>query len=317
LATGGCDEQRGIRARGWIDAVRKIIFDVRHVLGNAKILVMAATARHKTMRRKGPIALLSDFGYHDHYAGVMRGVIASIAPAAPIIDITHGIAPQNIAAAALVLRESWRFFPLPTVFVTVVDPGVGTDRRAIAVETDSGARLVGPDNGVLWMAVEQAGFKRAVELQTERYFLPYKSSTFHGRDVFAPVGAHLWNGVSLRRLGRLVTDIERIALPEPGDDGDELVGTVIYADAYGNLVSNLSRSRVEALTARFPSRTLLVRIKGNVPLVVSRTYGDVPKNAPLALFGSFEMLEIAVREGNAAEMLAAGPGTEIRVRAQP
>ena len=277
---------------------------------------MAVKRGQKTSGVRGPIALLSDFGYHDHYAGVMRGVIASIAPAAPTIDITHGIAPQNVGAAALVLRESWRFFPPATVFVVVVDPGVGTNRRAIAVETDAGARLVGPDNGVLWLAAEQAGFKRAVELRTKRYFLSHRSSTFHGRDVFAPVGAHLWNGVSLLELGPLVTDMERLALPEPVADGDELVGTVIYVDTYGNLITNMPRSRVEALKARFPTGSLLVRIKGNVPIVVSRTYGDVPKNAPLALFGSFEMLEIAVREGNAAAMLAAGPGAEIRLRAQ-
>jgi len=277
---------------------------------------MAVKRGQKTSGVRGPIALLSDFGYHDHYAGVMRGVIASIAPAAPTIDITHGIAPQNVGAAALVLRESWRFFPPATVFVVVVDPGVGTNRRAIAVETDAGARLVGPDNGVLWLAAEQAGFKRAVELRTKRYFLSHRSSTFHGRDVFAPVGAHLWNGVSLLELGLLVTDMERLALPEPVADGDELVGTVIYVDTYGNLITNMPRSRVEALKARFPTGSLLVRIKGNVPIVVSRTYGDVPKNAPLALFGSFEMLEIAVREGNAAAMLAAGPGAEIRLRAQ-
>ena len=277
---------------------------------------MAVKRGQKTSGVRGPIALLSDFGYHDHYAGVMRGVIASIAPAAPTIDITHGIAPQNVGAAALVLRESWRFFPPATVFVVVVDPGVGTDRRAIAVETDAGARLVGPDNGVLWLAAEQAGFKRAVELRTKRYFLSHRSSTFHGRDVFAPVGAHLWNGVSLLELGPLVTDMERLALPEPVADGDELVGTVIYVDTYGNLITNMPRSRVEALKARFPTGSLLVRIKGNVPIVVFRTYGDVPKNAPLALFGSFEMLEIAIREGNAAETLAAGPGAEIRVRAQ-
>jgi len=277
---------------------------------------MAVKRGQKTSGVRGPIALLSDFGYHDHYAGVMRGVIASIAPAAPTIDITHGIAPQNVGAAALVLRESWRFFPPATVFVVVVDPGVGTRRRSIAVETDAGARLVGPDNGVLWLAAAQAGFKRAVELRTERYFLSHRSSTFHGRDVFAPVGAHLWNGVSLLELGPLVTDMERLALPEPVADGDELVGTVIYVDTYGNLITNMPRSRVEALKARFPTGSLLVRIKGNVPIVVFRTYGDVPKNAPLALFGSFEMLEIAIREGNAAETLAAGPGAEIRVRAQ-
>ena len=269
------------------------------------------------MGRKGPIALLSDFGYQDHYAGVMRGVIASIAPNAPVIDITHGVSPHNVPAGALVLRESWRFFPPTTVFVVVVDPGVGTARRALAVETNCGARLIGPDNGVLWMTAEQAGVKRTVELQTPRYFLPHPSSTFHGRDVFASVGAHLWNGVSLLRLGPPIAEMMKLSLPEPVEHDDELVGTVAYADTYGNLVTNLPRLRVEALQARFPTRRLLVRINGGAPLVISETYGDVPKNAPVALFGSFEMLEIAVREGNAAQVLAAGPGAEIRVCAQP
>jgi S-adenosylmethionine hydrolase len=271
----------------------------------------------KKIQEAAPIALLTDFGYRDHYVGVMHGVIASIAPNAPIIDLTHGVAPYNIIAGALALRESWRFFPARTVFVVVVDPGVGTQRRAIAVETHAGARFVGPDNGVLWMASEQARFKRAVELLMPQYLLPRQSSTFHGRDVFAPVGAHLWNGVNLLRLGRLIGDVEKIVLPELGEAGEELIGTVIYQDGYGNLVTNLARSRVEALQARFPTRVLLVRIGNSVPLAISRTYGDVPKNAPLALFGSFEMLEIAVREGNAAEVLAAGPGVEIRVHAQP
>lgn len=185
------------------------------------------------------------------------------------------------------------------------------------METKAGTRLVGPDNGVLWMAVEKAGFKRAAELRSSRYFLPYQSSTFHGRDVFAPAAAHLWNGVALSRMGPLTRDMERLISPEPVDHDGELEGVVIYVDGYGNLVSNLARSQVEALQTRFPTRRLLVRIKRSVPLVVSRTYGDVPKGAPVALFGSFEMLEIAVREGNAAETLAAGPGTEIRVRAEP
>jgi S-adenosyl-L-methionine hydrolase (adenosine-forming) len=287
-----------------------------------KLLVMA----EKTFRmrgrqigtrryQKGPIALLSDFGYRDHYAGVMRGVIASIAPKASIVDITHGVTPQNILAGALMLRESWRFFPATTVFVVVVDPGVGTQRRAVAVETASGARLVGPDNGVLWMAAEQAGFKSAVELREQRYFLSYQSSTFHGRDIFAPAGAYLWNGVRLARLGPPVNDLQRLFLPEPRQRDDELIGSVIYTDTYGNLVTNLSRARIEALQARFPRRRLLVRIE-KVPLRICGTYGDVPRNAPVALFGSFEMLEIAIREGSAADTLGARVDTEIRVRAQ-
>ncbi|MGO9059437.1 MAG: S-adenosyl-l-methionine hydroxide adenosyltransferase family protein [Candidatus Binataceae bacterium] len=266
---------------------------------------------------RAPIALLSDFGYQDHYAGVMRGVISSIAPRAPIIDITHGIPPQNILAGALALRESWRYFPAQTIFLAVVDPGVGTQRRAIAIETRSGARLVGPDNGLLWMAAEQAGFRRAVELRSTRHFLPRQSSTFHGRDVLSPVSAHLWNGVGLDRLGVVTADIDRLTLVEPQEHEESLCGEVVYVDGYGNLVSNLARSRVEALQARFPTSRLLVRIEGSVPVTVSRTYGDVQRGALLALFGSFDMLEIAVREGNAAAMLAAGPSTQIRVRAEP
>jgi S-adenosyl-L-methionine hydrolase (adenosine-forming) len=277
---------------------------------------VAVKTVRKTLAAKGAVALISDFGYRDHYAGVMRGMIASIAPGAPIVDITHGVPAHNLMAGALVLRESWRFFPPRSVFVAVVDPGVGTPRRAIAVETRSGARFVGPDNGLLWMAVAQAGFKRAVELQTRKYFLPDQSSTFHGRDIFAPVAANLWNGVSLARLGPIIIDLQCMTLPDPVEDDEELIGVVIYADSFGNLISNLPRARVEALAARFPRRRLLVRIGDGVPFVLSRTYGDVPKNAPLALFGSFEMLEVAVREGNAAEVLAAAPGAEVRVRAQ-
>ncbi len=264
-----------------------------------------------------PVALISDFGYRDHYAGVMRGVIASIAPHAAVIDVSHGVAPQDIVAGALILRESWRFFPPDTVFVVVVDPGVGTPRRPVAVETNSGVRLVGPDNGVLWMTIDQAGLKHAVHLQSERYFLSRQSSTFHGRDIFAPVAAHLSNGVALARLGAPITDLERLTVPDPVESGDQLIGLVIYQDTYGNLVSNLTRARIERLQARFPSRRLLVRIGSSVPFAIARTYGDVPKDSPLALFGSFEMLEIAVREGNAARIFAAGPGAEIRVRAQP
>lgn len=270
----------------------------------------------KRAERRGPIALLTDFGYQDHYAGVMRGVIASLAPDAPIVDISHGVARQNVTAGALMLRESWRFFPPRTVFVVVVDPGVGTARRAIAVETRAGAYMVGPDNGVLWMAAEQAGLVRVVETSNRRFLLPDQSSTFHGRDVFAPVAAHLWNGTGLLRLGSLITDMIELALPDPVEHDDELLGAVIYVDTYGNLVTNLPRSLVEAFRARFPTRTLLVRIRHNAPVVVSRTYGDVPRQAPLALFGSFEMLEIAVREGSAAEAFAAGPGVEVRVHAQ-
>lgn len=267
-------------------------------------------------RQHAPIALLSDFGYQDHYAGVMRAVIASIAPRAAIIDITHGVAPQNVMAGALALRESWRFFPSRTIFVAVVDPGVGTQRRPIAVQTRSGARFVGPDNGVLWLAAQQAGFKGAVELRSPRYILKERSATFHGRDVFGPAAAHLWNGVGITRLGPAIVNLQRLSISEPVQSDHQICGEVIYVDGYGNLISNLERFRIEALQARFPARTVLVRIQESDPISLFRTYGDVPSGAPLALFGSFEMLEVAVRDGNAAQMFVARPGTQIRVRAE-
>src|SRR6516165_5972863 len=152
---------------------------------------------HRTV----PIALLTDFGYRDHYGGVMKGVIASISPQAPIIDLTHGIPPQQVLAGALALRESVNFFPRRTVFLAVVDPGVGTDRKPIAVETKGGFRFVGPDNGLLSLAAERSEIKRIVELRSPRYRLPMVSPSFHGRDIFAPAAAWLWRGVPIDELG--------------------------------------------------------------------------------------------------------------------
>src|ERR1700719_939708 len=131
-----------------------------------------------------PIVLLSDFGYRDHYVGVMKGVIASIAPRATVIDITHGVPAQSVVAGALCLRESWAYFPTRTVFLAGVDPGVGTARAPIAIETRAGARFIGPDNGLLCLAANQAGIKRIVKLTSARYRLTNVSATFHGRDIF-------------------------------------------------------------------------------------------------------------------------------------
>jgi S-adenosylmethionine hydrolase len=267
-------------------------------------------------RNRAPIAILSDFGYRDHYVGAMKGVIASIAPAAPLIDITHGIPPQEIAAGAIALRESWRFFPPRTVFLAVVDPGVGTERRAIAIETGAGACFVGPDNGLLWPAAEQAGIRTTVELRTTRYRLPRPSATFHGRDIFAPAAAWLWRGARIGALGPRVKAIERLEFgPAPEESGRELRGAVIYVDGFGNLVSNISREIFDRFAARFHGHRLSVRIGRRAPVGIYKTYRDAPPRAPLATFSSFEMLEAAVRDGSAAEYYDAGAGTRITVRA--
>lgn len=263
------------------------------------------------------IALLTDFGYRDHYAGVMKGVIAAIAPAASVIDITHGIPPQDIVAGALVLRQSWRFFAPRTIFVAVVDPGVGTQRLPLAIETRTGACFVGPDNGLLWPAADAAGIKRIVELRSPRYRLPQVSATFHGRDIFAPAAAWLARGVAVAALGPAVTGITRLDLTAGIEESARaLTGTVVYVDTFGNFVTNLDRARVEGFVARFRGCRLLVRIKRRVSVEIRRAYGDVPVGAPLATFGSFDLLEIAVRDGSAADYFGAGAGTPVTLRAE-
>ncbi len=262
-----------------------------------------------------PIAILTDFGYRDHYVGAMKGVIASIAPGAPLIDITHGVPAESIAAGAIALAQSWRLFPPRTVFLVVVDPGVGTTRLPVAVQTCAGARFVGPDNGVLSLALEEAGTARAVELRSPRYRLARVSATFHGRDIFAPAAAHLWRGVKLESLGPPIPDgLTHLELAEPREGLEELRGEVLYADGFGNLVSNIGRDALAQFEARFPGMRLSVRINRGASMEIVQAYGDARKGVPLATFGSFELLEIAVRDGSAAQQFAAGPGAMVTVR---
>jgi S-adenosylmethionine hydrolase len=260
-----------------------------------------------------PLAIITDFGYRDHYVGAMKGVIASIAPAATVIDLTHGIPAQSIIAGAIALRESWRYFPRRTVFLAVVDPGVGTARAPIAIETRIGARFVGPDNGLLWLAANQAGIKRAVKLTSPRHRLTHVSATFHGRDIFAPAAAYLWRGTPISALGPALpaSSIAQLELPRPLDSAREVRGEVIYVDGFGNLVSNIDRQTAEQFMTRFRHKSLSVRISGGAAMRVFDAYGDAPKGAPLATFGSFGLLEVALRDGNAAAHFAAGPGTSV------
>jgi len=261
-----------------------------------------------------PIALLTDFGHRDHYAGVMKGVIAKIAPDAPIIDITHGIPPQSVVAGAIALRESWRFFPRRTVFLAVVDPGVGTVRLPIAIETRAGARFVGPDNGLLALAAEDAGIRRVVVLESERHRMPQASTTFHGRDIFAPAAAYLASGTRMGELGPALARIEPLDLPQAELTDREIRGQVIYVDGYGNLVTNIRRDDLARLPVSFPGKQVSVRIEKRAPVKIFNTYGDAPSGAILATFGSFELLEIAMRNGNAAERLGCSVGAAVIAR---
>ena len=268
-------------------------------------------------RADAPIAILTDFGYRDHYVGAMKGVIAQIAPAARVIDLSHGIPPQSIVAGALALRESWSYFPKRTIFLAVVDPGVGTERAPIAIETRAGARLVGPDNGLLALAAEAAVVRSAVKLTAARYRMQKVSSTFHGRDVFAPAAAYLWRGVALKSFGPRVPAIERLELDEPKPAANAIKGRVIYVDAFGNLISNIGRDALAQLKSGFRGQVAWVRINRNAPMKTVEAYGYALKGALLATIGSFNLLEVAVRDGNAARRLGVGVGASVTVTTRP
>jgi S-adenosylmethionine hydrolase len=233
----------------------------------------------------------------------MKGVIATRAPEAVVVDVTHGIPPHAVLVGALVLQQAVPYFPLGTVHVGVVDPGVGTERRALCIVTHAGC-FVGPDNGLLSLAADTAGIRRIVELTDERFFISPRSATFHGRDVFAPVAAAVAAGTPATAFGPECTDLLRLHLPEPVRDGSAVRGEVIYVDHFGNLISNLTPET-------FPSGKFVVSVEGTRVGGPVTTYGDVAPGTTAALVSSFGLLEIAVRDGSAHDVLGHGAGSAV------
>jgi S-adenosyl-L-methionine hydrolase (adenosine-forming) len=256
----------------------------------------------------GLITLLTDFGTQDAYVGIMKGVILGINPDARIVDLTHAIPPQAVLPAALALRSAAGFFPTGTVHVAVVDPGVGSVRRPILVETGEGL-LVGPDNGVLSLAATVLRRRVIRVIENERFFRHPVSQTFHGRDVFAPVAAHLSRGVEPQQIGPAMDSMVELTVPAVRRTESALRGEVVYVDHFGNLVTNIDA----AAMARFPAPSLSVTINGERVAGPVTAYAAVPEGAPLAIVGSWGMMEIAVCNGSAARRFAAGPGTPVTV----
>jgi S-adenosylmethionine hydrolase len=235
----------------------------------------------------------------------MKGVIAMRAPGVPVVDVSHGIPAQNVMAGGLVLKAAAPYFPAGTVHVAVVDPGVGTARRAICIETPT-ARFVGPDNGILTLAAPPADVRRVVEITNERHLLSPRSRTFHGRDVFAPAAAALATGVTVSELGPDIDGVVRLDVPAPVRDGGALRGQVIYVDAFGNLATNIE-------VASLPARVARVEIGGRRIDGVVATYGAVAGGELLALVNSWGVLEIARRDGDARTLLGADVGAAVTV----
>ena len=268
---------------------------------------MSAGAAAAPWSACGVVTLLSDFGHSDAYVGIMKGVVLGIAPAARLVDLTHSVPAQAIEVGAHLLRNAVAYFPPGTVHLAVVDPGVGSARAPIAVIT-ARAALVGPDNGLLHASATALGVREIRRLDEPRFFRHPVGSTFHGRDVFAPVAAHLAAGQSPGDLGPPLEAMQALPLPEARRAGDRVEGRVIHVDGFGNLITNVPEEMVRDLP---PSA--FVRIAGHRAGPLCTTYADVPQGAPVALISSWGTLEIAVRGGSAALALAVERGDAVSV----
>jgi S-adenosyl-L-methionine hydrolase (adenosine-forming) len=253
------------------------------------------------------VTLTSDFGLKDPYAAEMKAAVLGICPDAVIIDVTHLVDKFNVRTGAFALASVTPYFPSGTVHVAVIDPGVGTLRRPIGVQTKRGF-FVGPDNGLLILAAEAQGITRVHEIASRRLMLPHVSSTFHGRDIFAPAAAHLANGVVLEEFGPKITEYVKPEFTVVTRSKDALVGEVLHVDDFGNIITNIHAIDVAVLKedmvqVELPSATVQMKL--------SRTYANAKLQEPLALIGSHNYIEIALNQGNAAAKFSAKEGDKI------
>jgi len=259
------------------------------------------------------ITLLTDFGLTDEYVGVMKGVILGICPQARIVDISHAIAAQDIGAAAHMLQATVGYFPAGTVHMVVVDPGVGSRRRLVAGAI-GGQFVVGPDNGALWPLLASFQVQRVYQLRQSRYFLPEISHTFHGRDIMAPVSAHIARGVPLARLGPEMP-IDKLVRVDPAEvsiAAHEIRGQIIGSDHFGNLLTNIDQQQLR-LMAGGAAPLLRITLNGQVVCGLSAAYAAKPPGTAVALIGSRGRLEIAVNQGRACDFFGAVAGDALTV----
>lgn len=260
------------------------------------------------------ITVTTDFGLRDPYVGMMKGVILSINPEARIIDISHQVKAGNIRHAASLIQEACVFFPKDTIHIGVVDPGVGSDRRPILVKTED-HYFIGPDNGLFWPIIQSNEHVDIVHLTKDDYFLPNVSHTFHGRDVFAPVAAHLSNNINPLKMGTVVTDPVQLQLPVVQRRGKVLTGQIMRVDNFGNIITNI---RKKDLDTHIGTEQPEIKLGNLVVENVHETYAETEEGDLLALIGSSGYLEIAVNLGRACDGtgVATGElvGMEVKVK---
>lgn len=261
--------------------------------------------------RKPVITLLTDFGLRDHFVATMKGVILRIHPDAQIIDISHDVPPHDILHAAFLLKSSYTYFPLDSIYVVVVDPGVGTDRKPLLVSTETGY-FVAPDNGVLSYIYAESSSLTVREITADHYFLKPRSGTFDGRDVFAPVAAWLSKGVSVPAFGEVVNEYTTIEIPQPVSiQPGVLRCRIIHVDRFGNLITNLSLERFQESLDASENRHFAFRVGEHTISHISQSYAEGKKDEIIAVFGSSNCIEVSVNQGNAASLTDLEAGRDI------
>jgi S-adenosylmethionine hydrolase len=258
------------------------------------------------------ITLTTDFGSKDPFVGIMKGVMLNINPLITIIDITHNISPQNIIEAALAVEASFSYFPHKTIHVVVVDPGVGSDRRPLVVSADY-HYFVGPDNGVFSRIYRKCESLEVFHVTAEHYFLPRRSATFHGRDVFAPVAAWLAKGILVERFGDPITDYVTLPIPAPVFLQENTIeGEVVYIDRFGNLITNIRDTMLNDLLSKKPAGSVSVMVSGH-EAPVKACYAASADRTICSIIDSFNYLELFVNGGNAASEFGISVGEKVRV----
>ncbi len=264
------------------------------------------------------ITLITDFGTDDEYAGIMKGVILSINPSVNIIDVTHGIDPQDLIHAAYIIQYSYSYFPEGTVHVIVVDPTVGSDRSIISLEA-MGHFFIAPDNGVLKFIIDEGNVDSIIHVNNARFFLEPVSRTFHGRDIFAPVSAHLSMGVQINELGTPLEqkNLADLSIPKPNfSDKGELTGLIVSIDRFGNLITNIDKAVIDKFYNSDMGKKLEIIVGRRKIRGLSPNYNSVKPNCPIAVIGSRRYLEIAVNCGSAKNHFMVEKGDTIRVNTE-
>jgi S-adenosylmethionine hydrolase len=254
------------------------------------------------------ITLTTDFGLQDHYVSAMKAVILGINPNARIVDISHEIPPQDVMAGAWVVRNAALLFPPGTIHVVVVDPGVGTERKPVCLSIE-GHFFIGPDNGIFSLIGEEFEYI-AVTLENEHLWREIRSNTFHGRDIFAPVAAHLSRGISMDELGPPLSEVITYRWAIPISDRDGIQGWIVHIDRFGNLISNIPSGLIRDTIG---SSNFRIYVGNTILHRIDTSFGSVHDGEPVAYIGSSDKLEIAINKGNAKEMLGVEKGAQISI----